>query len=525
MYVSSYAPYGAEGVIIRVEADLRRGIPGIDITGLAEGAVRESRERVMAAFRNSGYLFPPERILINLAPAGVRKEGAALDLAIALAVMAAAQIVPLPDNLMVMGELELSGRLRPVRGVLAAAAAGIEAGIREFMAPAENAPEAAILDETRVAAASTLGEAAEALITWDQTGSLPTYRPATPDENNPPAREWEGDFAEVRGQGRYKRALEIAAAGGHNLLVFGPPGAGKTMLARLMTGIMAPLKTAEAVEVTRLYSLAGIPRGGTGLITGAPFRSPHHSASPEGILGGGRIITPGEISLAHFGVLFMDEAPEFGNRVLQSLREPLEDGVVTISRAEGKARLPADFQLFLAANTCPCGRLGSRAGDGGSIGCLCAPEEIRRYWRKFSGALLDRIELRVPVLAPDPTKMSDGDEEPSAVVAARVAGAVALQEERFKDAGIRRNARMTPGIIERCCDLTDEGSRALTLAATKLGLSGRAFHSILRTARTIADLELASGSGGSERVNTAHILEAIQHRRLGEDPYDILSIT
>ncbi|MDR2518884.1 MAG: YifB family Mg chelatase-like AAA ATPase [Spirochaetaceae bacterium] len=525
MYVSSYAPYGAEGVIIRVEADLRRGIPGIDITGLAEGAVRESRERVMAAFRNSGYLFPPERILINLAPAGVRKEGAALDLAIALAVMAAAQLVPLPDNLMVMGELELSGRLRPVRGALAAAAAGIEAGIREFMAPAENAPEAAVLAESRVAAVSTLSEAAAALITWAKSGSLPAYQAPAAPEPGLRAQEEAGDFAEVRGQGRYKRALEIAASGGHNLLVFGPPGAGKTMLARRMAGIMAPLTTQEALEVTRLYSLAGIPRGGSALITSPPFRSPHHSASAEGILGGGRVITPGEISLAHCGVLFMDEAPEFGNRVLQSLREPLEDGVVTISRAEGKARLPADFQLFLAANTCPCGRLGARNSDGGSIGCLCAPEEIRRYWRKFSGALLDRIEVRVPVLAPDPSRMSESSEEPSAAVAARVAGAAAMQEERFKGAAIRRNARMTPGMIERFCSLTDEGRRALTLAAAKLGLSGRAFHSVLRTARTIADLDLAAGGSGSERINTAHILEAVQHRRLGEDPYDILSVS
>jgi magnesium chelatase family protein len=524
MYVSSFVPYGSEGVIIQVEADLRRGIPGIDITGLADGAVRESRERVMAAFRNSGYLFPPERILINLAPAGVRKEGAGLDLAIALAVMAAANLAPLPDTLMVMGELELSGRIRPVRGVLAAAAAGIAAGIREFIVPTENAPEAALLAESRVAAAGTLGEAAKALQDWQAHGALPRFQRTAPEEEPEAAA---GDFAEVRGQGRYKRALEIAAAGGHNLLVFGPPGAGKTMLARRMPRIMAPLKTREAVEVTRLYSLAGIPQNEPRLIERPPFRAPHHSASAEGILGGGRAITPGEISLAHFGVLFMDEAPEFGSRVLQSLREPLEDGVVTISRADGKARLPADFQLFLAANTCPCGRLGARSGDGGAVSCLCAPEEIRRYWRRFGGALLDRIEIRVPVLAPEPAEMSGGSEESSADIAGRVAGAVAIQDERFASsgAGIRRNARMTPALIEIWCALTDEGSRALTLAATKLGLSGRAFHSILRTARTIADLDMAAGNADAERIHTAHVLEAIQHRRFGEDPYDIFSFT
>jgi magnesium chelatase family protein len=508
--VASHAPVGMEGELVSVEVDIRRGLPGIDVVGLPDGAVRESRDRVRVAIRNSGFTFPADRILISLAPAGVRKEGASFDLPIALGLLAASGQVP-PGSIertMVLGELNLGGGVRPVHGVLSAVGTGLGVGMTTFLVPRENLREARALGRGRILGIGSLREAALALAEPGGSAAEPGPRdfeaPCSLDNGISGA-----DLSDIRGHPLLKRALEIAAAGRHHLLLFGPPGSGKSMSARVLPTLLPSLEREESLSVTRIHSIAGILPTDQGLITRPPFRTPHHSASSEGILGGGRFLRPGEVSLAHHGVLFLDESPEFGMSLLQGLREPTEDGWVSIARAGCTVRYPACIQLVLAFNPCPCGNLGR---DGHA--CMCSATEIHRYWRRVGGAMLDRIEIRVP-LSPvsaaemcAPTRPEEGRDARQ-----RVARAAQIQRRRYAGKGFSWNSRIPPGLVDLFCALDQECRETLVKAAGISLISSRAFHSILRVARTIADLECA------QTIGAAHIREAIQHRRYGDGDY------
>jgi magnesium chelatase family protein len=505
--VSSHAPVGIEGEVITVEVDLRRGIPGIDLVGLPDNAVRESRERVRVAIRNSGFKFPPERILVNLAPAGIRKFGASFDLPIALAVLGASGQVPLNNgsSLMILGELNLRGQVRSINGVLSAVAAGSKLGIKHFFVPRENLVEAQCLNRSFVWGISSLQEAAERLIDLSRgrTPSLPQRFSPVSEE---PVEQIFGDLSDLRGHEKLKRALEIAAAGRHNLFLFGPPGSGKTMAARRLATLQPALPKEEALTVTRIYSIAGLLPSDSGLIRHRPFRAPHHTASNEGLVGGGRWARPGEISLAHEGILFLDEAPEFRQTLLQSLRGPSEEGLVSIVRVGSRVQYPTSFQLVLACNPCPCGNLGR-----GDRACLCSTQEVRNYWKRLGNALLDRMDIRVPVKPVSVKEMMGERGETSRQVRVRVERAAARQRNRFRKNDYSWNSRIPPGMIMEFCRLDAVSNHALAGAVEKLFLSSRACHSILRIARTIADLAC------EQDIGKEHVLEAVQHRRFGED--------
>ncbi|NIZ18895.1 YifB family Mg chelatase-like AAA ATPase [Entomospira culicis] len=500
--ICAFVATGYHGQIVKVEVDMRRGLPGAEIIGLPDSAVKEAKERVRVAIKNSGHEFPRERLLINLTPASIKKEGSTFDLAIAIAILYHSEQIAISNwsgSLLILGELELSGRVRGVRGALSAVAQSINHDIRYAILPIENIHEAQEVQSIEIWPVSSLQEAMEALIAI----SHQEKPPKNVNQSSPNLPNYPFDMADLKGQPTVKRLLEIAASGRHHFLLFGPPGCGKTLSCKILESISPPLSFEESLEVSQIYSLKNELH--QGLIHYPPFRMPHHSASSEGIIGGGKQILPGEISLAHQGVLFLDETPEFGKHLLQTLREPLENRRISIARAGLNSWYPADFQLAMSANVCPCGALGRSDRT-----CLCSPAQIAKYWKRMGAAILDRIDMRLAVQPVAPEELLAERSESSQEVRARVIATRQRQKERYQHESITTNAQLQGELLEKYCHLEEADQAIFFKIMQKLSLSARAGHSILRVARTIADMT------SSPNIAKEHLLEAASYRRYGD---------